>query len=138
MGVGNWLHAAFNDTRVQIALLLLILDFLLGVVAAFLDKEQGFRLSFVGDTLRTDVLGKMVPFFVLYGGYLYAGSADIVIPGLDMEVLMNAAWVVVLGTFIGSILSSLNDLGLGLPTIVAGKDPTTPTVPPNAPEPPPS
>jgi len=131
MGIGNLLHAFFEDQRVQIALLILILDFVLGVLAAFVDKEQGFRLSYIADTLRTDVLGKMVPFFVLYGGYKYASGADLVIPGLDMEVLMNAAWVVVLAAFGGSILKSLNDLGLNLPTIVAGGDATTPVIPPN-------
>lgn len=128
------LNAAFNDTRVQIALLLLVLDFLLGTVAALVDNTQGFRLSFIADTMRNDVLGKMVPFFILYGGYLYAANADLVIPGLDMEVLMNAAWVVVLAAFVGSILKSVTDLGLfkqlqsDVPQ-VAGPDPVTPEVP---------
>lgn len=131
MGVGNLMHAFFNDQRVQIAFLILILDFVLGTIAALVDNTQGFRLSFIGDTLRSDVLGKMLPFFVLYGGYKYASSADLVIPGLDMEVLMNAAWVVVLAAFGGSILSSLKDLGFGagLPSEVNGDDPVTPTVP---------
>lgn len=131
--MGAYMHAFFNDTRVQIAFLILILDFVLGTVAALVDNTQGFRLSFFGDTLRTDVLGKMVPFFVIYGGYLYAKNADIVIPGLDMEVLMNAAWAVVLAAFIGSILNSLKDLGLfganGGPPQLTGDDPVTPTVP---------
>ena len=133
MGIGNLLHAFFEDQRVQIALLILILDFVLGVVAALVDNSQGFRLSFISDTLRTDVLGKMVPFFVLYGGYKYAAGADIVIPGLDMELLMNGAWVIVLGAFAGSILSSLKDLGLfgtdGGPPQLTGPDPVTPVVP---------
>lgn len=131
--MGQLLHAFFNDQRVQIALLLLILDFVLGVIAVFADKTQGFRLSFVADTLRSDVLMKIVPFFVLYGGYKYAAGADLVIPGLDMEVLMNAAWVVVLGAFVGSIYNSLNDIGIipnsAAPPQLAGPDPVTPTVP---------
>lgn len=132
MGIGNLLHAFFEDTRVQIALLVLILDFVLGVIAAFVDDTQGFRLSYIADTLRTDVLGKMVPFFVLYGGYKYAASADLVIPGFDMEIIMNGSWAVVLLAFTGSILKSLSDLGLfsasSAPQL-AGSDPTTPTVP---------
>lgn len=124
--MGQLAHAFFNDQRVQIALLVLILDFALGVIAAVAGGK--FRLSYVGDTLRTDVLGKVLPFFVLYAGYLYAGSADIVIPGLDLEVLMNAAWVVVLGALGGSVLNSVRDLGLlgSAPDAVAGPDPTTP------------
>ncbi len=132
MGIGNLLHAFFEDTRTQIALLLVILDVVLGVVAVFVDDTQGFRLSYVGDFLRNDVLGKVVPFFVLYGGYKYAASADLVIPGLDMEVLMNAAWGIVLLALGGSLLSSLSDLGLfnkGDIPQVAGSDPVTPTVP---------
>lgn len=132
--MGQLLHAFFNDTRVQISLLLLVLDFVLGTVAALVDDTQGFRLSFWSDTLRNDVLGKVLPFFVIYGGYKYAENADLVIPGLDMEVLMNAAWGVLSLALTGSILKSVSDLGLfnneqaGAKQI-AGTDPMTPTVP---------
>lgn len=132
MGIGNLLHAFFEDTRTQIALLLVILDVVLGVIAVFVDDTQGFRLSYIADFLRTDVLGKVLPFFVLYGGYKYAAGADIVIPGFDLEVLMNAAWGIVLLALGGSLLKSLSDLGLfkgeDAPQ-VAGQDPVTPTVP---------
>lgn len=130
--MGALLHAFFEDTRTQIALLLVILDVLLGVIAVFVDNTQGFRLSYVSDFMRTDVLGKVVPFFVLYGGYKYAANADLVIPGLDMEVLMNAAWGIVLLALGGSLLKSLSDLGLfnkDTAPQIAGSDPVTPTVP---------
>lgn len=132
--MGQLLHAFFNDTRVQISLLILILDFALGTIAALVDKTQGFRLSFWSDTLRNDVLGKVLPFFVLYGGYKYAANADLVIPGLNMEVLMNAAWGVLTLALGGSILKSLSDLGLfsnnqaGMKQL-AGIDPMTPEIP---------
>jgi len=120
------LHAFFEDTRVQIALLLLAFDFGLGTIAGLATGK--FRLSFLADTLKTDVLGKVLPFFLLYGGYVYAGSADIVIPGFDLEVLMNAAWAIVLLALTGSVLNSLRDLGLATktPDTIAGPDPTTP------------
>lgn len=130
--MGQLLHAFFNDERVQITFLILILDFVLGTIAVFVDQTQGFRMSYWSDTLRTDVLGKVVPFFVIYGGYKYASGADLVIPGLDMEVLMNAAWGVLTLALVGSILNSVSDLGLfkaeDVPQ-VAGQDPVTPTVP---------
>lgn len=132
--MGQFLHAFFEDTRVQISLLFLVLDFILGVCAALFDSTQGFRLSYLSDILRTDVLGKILPFLVLYGGYKYAEHADLVIPGLDMEVLMNAAWGVMTLALAGSIIKSVTDLGLfkkaqtEVPQI-AGPDPTTPTVP---------
>ena len=131
--MGQLLHAFFEDTRVQISLLLLVLDFALGTIAVFVDKTQGFRLSYWADTLRNDVLGKVLPFFVLYGGYKYAAGADLVIPGLDMEVLMNGAWGVLTLALGGSILKSISDMGLGkaeasVPQL-AGADPVTPNVP---------
>lgn len=131
--MGALLHAFFEDTRVQIALLLLALDFVLGVCAALFDKTQGFRLSYLADTMRNDVLGKILPFLVIYGGYKYASGADLVIPGFDMDVLMNAAWAAVLLALGGSIAKSLSDLGLpGMtksPPQISGGDPVTPTVP---------
>lgn len=131
------LHDFWNDSRVQIVLLLIILDLGLGVIAAALSKTQAFRLSFVADFLRNDVLGKVLPFFLLYGGYVYASGADIVIPGLDMEVIMDGAWVVVLAALVGSLLGSLKDLGLLGNTAdeIAGPDPTSPAVPPSSPDP---
>lgn len=128
--MGALIQSFFDDQRVQIILLLVALRFVLGVVAAVVNKGQAFRLSYVADILRNDVLGKVLPFFVLYGGYKYAAGADIVIPGFDLEVLMNASWVVVLGALGGAVLGSLRDLGIpGLPDVVAGPDPTTPTPP---------
>ena len=132
MGIGNLLHAFFNDERTQIALLLVVLDVVLGVIAVFVDDTQGFRLSYIGDFLRNDVLGKVLPFFVLYGGYKYAANADIVIPGFDLEVVMNAAWGIVILALGGSLAKSLADLGLfgdNPPPQVAGGDPVTPQVP---------
>lgn len=133
MGIGNLLHAFFEDTRTQIALLLIVLDVILGISAALIDKTQGFRMSYIADFLRTDVLGKVLPFFVLYGGYKYAANADLVIPGVDLEVLMNASWVIVLAALGGSLYKSLKDLGLipeaAAPPQLAGSDPTTPTIP---------
>ncbi len=129
--MASFFHSFFNDQRVQVVLLLVTLDLLLGVIAAL--KKGDFRLSFVADFARNDILGKVAPFAVLYAGYKYAGSADIVIPGFDLEVAMNAAWVVVLAALVGSLLGSIKELGLSqLPEAVAGPDPASPVVPPNA------
>lgn len=120
-------NAFFEDTRVQILLLLVVLRFVLGVIAAVVDDEQEFRLSYVADILRGDVLGKVVPFGVLYAGYLYAANADLIIPGFDLEIIMNGAWGIVLLALGGAILNSINDLGLlpNAPEQLAGPDPTT-------------
>lgn len=130
------LHAFFNDQRVQILLLLVVLRFVLGVIASVLSKEQEFRLSYVADILRNDVLGKAVPFLVLYAGYKYAAGAELVIPGFDLELVMNGAWVLIIAAIGGAILNSIRDLGLfgGAPDEIAGSDPNTPTLVPD-PEP---
>jgi len=129
--MGAFFHSFFNDTRVQIMLLLVALDLLLGVASSL--KNKDFRLSYVADFARNDLLGKVAPFAVLYAGYKYANTADIVIPGFDMEVVTDAAWVIVLAALVGSLLKSLNDFGLNLPSAIAGPDPVTPEVPPNTP-----
>lgn len=130
-----WLHRFFEDSRTQIALLLVLLDLVLGLVASV--AVGSFRLSYIADFLRNDVLQKVVPFFVLYGGFLYAKNADIVIPGVDLEVIMNGAWVIVLAALGGSLLNSLRDLGLftGVADAIAGPDPGTPIADPPAPPP---
>jgi membrane protein YqaA with SNARE-associated domain len=129
--MGPLLHAFFEDSRTQILLLLVTLDLALGVIASI--AGGSFRLSFVADFARNDLLGKALPFLVIYGGYKYAANADLVIPGLDMEVVMDGVWVVVLAALVGSLFGSLKDLGLlkAAPDAIAGPDPATPAQPTN-------
>jgi len=127
--MGSFFHAFFEDARVQTLLVLIALDIGLGVIAAL--KVGNFRLSFIADFARNDLLGKVAPFALIYAGYKYAGSVDLVIPGVDLEVVMNGVWVIVLAALVGSLLGSLKDLGLSqLPEPLAGPDPATPVVPP--------
>lgn len=126
------LHSFFEDSRTQILLLVVVLDFLLGVIAAIAGNK--FRLSYIADFARNDLLGKALPFLVIYGGYKFAKNADLVIPGFDMEIVMNGVWVIVIAALVGSLLGSLKDLGLfsAAPDAIAGPDPSTP-MPPNNP-----
>lgn len=127
----SFFHSFFADDRVEALLVLIALDFALGVIAAV--KLGSFRLSYVADFARNDLLGKVAPFAVIYAGYKYAGSVDLVIPGLDLELVMNGVWVIVLAALVGSVLNSIKDLGLSaLPEEVAGPDPATPVVPPSS------
>jgi len=135
--VGSFFHAFFEDARVQTLLVLIALDIALGVVASV--KVGNFRLSFVADFARNDLLGKVVPFAFIYAAYKYASNVDLVIPGLDMQVVMDGVWAIVLAALVGSLLSSIKQLGLqALPEEVAGPDPATPVVPPAAPKPAPA
>ncbi len=122
MGLGELLREFGNDTKLHIALLLLVADLLFGVVAAL--KLGTFRFSYFADFLKTDVLGKVVPYFILYSLALVAGHEDgIVIPGLDFGILAGAAYGALVIAFTGSILSSLRHLGLALPDAFAGEKP---------------
>lgn len=126
--MSSFVHAFLADTRVQTIFLLIALDLGLGVLASL--KNKDFRMSYLSDFLRNDVLPKVVGFAVFYAGYKFAKNQNIIIPGVDFEVLMNGAWVIVLAALGGSLLNSLRDLGLGasvLPDAVAGPDPSSPT-----------
>lgn len=110
MTLGSMLHAFFADDKLKIALLVIFIDFVLGVLAAI--KQGNFRLAYVSDFLRNDVGFKLVPWFVLYAGALVAGSQNLLIDGLDMGVVAGAAYATIIAAWVASILGSLNELRL--------------------------
>lgn len=116
-------HRFFNDTLVQITLLLILLDLALGIIASVV--KGTFQLSYIADFARNDLLGKVVPFFLVYGGYVYATHAKIVIPGLNLVVIKDGMWVLVSAALVASLLKSLKDLGFlsGVTDAIAGADP---------------
>lgn len=111
MNLGQMLHAFFTDGKVYAAAVAITLDLILGVLAAW--KVGNFRLSYVSDFLRNDVAFKLFPYFLLYAGALVAGHSQILIPGLDLGDVSMGAYVIVMGAWVGSIASSLAQLGLG-------------------------
>jgi hypothetical protein len=111
--IRDWLITFAGDTKIHIALFLIAADFVLGVAAAF--RVGNFRLSYVADFLRNDVLGKLLPYLAFYTLALVAGGVDIVIGGLDFGVLAGAAYVALVGALTGSILNSARELGTSPP-----------------------
>jgi hypothetical protein len=109
-GFGYLVHQFFADDKLKIALVVVFLDFVAGVLAAF--KLGTFRLSYVYDFARNDLLFKLVPWFFLYTGAFYAGHQNIVIPGIDMGVVAGTAYAAMIAAWIGSILASLAQLGI--------------------------
>lgn len=120
-----WLRTFAGDTKVHIALLLLILDFIFGIVAAV--HKGTFRLSYLADFLKNDVL-KLIGYFTFYSAALVAGSVDIVIPGLDFGVLAGSAYAILVAAFTGSIFASIRDLGFlkSAPLALVGGEKTIP------------
>lgn len=105
------INAFWNDGKVDVLVLLIALDFVLGVLVAL--KARTFRLSYVADFLRKDVVFKLGGYFALYAASYFAGQEDILgIPGLDLGVVAGASYVVVVAAMVGSILNSVSELGL--------------------------
>lgn len=104
------LNAFVHDSKVHIALLLIALDFLFGVGAAV--KMGVFRLSYIMDFLRNDILFKLLPYFALYWGAIIAGNEDFVIPGFDLGLIAGSIYVGLIAAWVGSILNSLAELRL--------------------------
>lgn len=114
-----------DDPTVRITAALVVLDFVLGVAAAV--KLGVFRLSYVADFLRNDVLGKLVPVFAVWAVTHLVG--DFTVGGL--ELIEESASGLAIAALAGSALNSLRDLGLAktMPDEVAGPDPAAPDPP---------
>lgn len=108
MTFGQLLREFFTDDLLKIVLLLVALDFALGVAAAL--KTGTFRFSYIADYLRNDFGFKVVPWFIVYAGAELAGDVDIIIPGLDLSEVAGGVYATLVAAMIASILNSLNEL----------------------------
>lgn len=109
MDLSDALHALFVDMKLQIALVVIFVDFVLGVLAAL--KLGTFRLSYFADFCRNDILFKLAPWGVVYVASKFAGHQQLVIPGVDLGVAAGAVYVAVMASWTGSIINSLAELG---------------------------
>jgi len=110
----------FADDPTVIALAVLVaLDLVLGVAAAV--KNGVFRLSYVADVLRNDVLGKVIPYYAVWAAVHVSG--DVMLG--DFGVVEETAGALAVAAIGGSVLNSLRDLGLftSTPDALAGPDP---------------
>lgn len=114
-----------DDPTVRISAALVALDFVLGIAAAV--KLGVFRLSYIADFLRNDVLGKLLPLYAVWAVTHLVG--DFQVSGL--ELIEESSTALVIAALAGSILNSLRDLGLAktMPNEVAGPDPAAPASP---------
>lgn len=108
MTFGQLIAQFFHDDKLKIALLLIAVDFVLGVIAAV--KLGNFRLSYVADFGRNDILFKLIPWFVLYSAALVAGNASL--GPFDVGDAAGSVYVVMLAAWGASIAGSLAELGL--------------------------
>lgn len=123
--LGVWLRTFAHDGKVHVLLLLIVIDFILGVIAAF--NVGTFRFSYVSDFLRNDILFKIIPYFTVYAASIVAGGVDIVIPGLDFGFISDSVFSLIVVALVGSIFSSLADLHLfKVPAAIGGSENTGP------------
>jgi hypothetical protein len=110
VSISQLLHQIASDTQLQTILLLIAADFILGVVAAL--KMGTFKLSYVANFVRNDVVTKAFGWAVLDAFAIVAGNAHIIIPQFDLTNTAHAVFAGVVLAMVGSIASSLSDLGL--------------------------
>lgn len=108
MTLGQMLHTFFTDGKVYAASIAIALRLVLGVLAAW--KVGTFRLSYLADFMRGDVLFKLLPYFIVYAGAIVAGGASILIPGLDLGDIAMGLYAVMMASWVGSIAASLEML----------------------------
>jgi hypothetical protein len=121
------LSAFAHDKQVGVVLALIVADFILGVAAAF--KLGTFRLTYVANFAKNDLLGKVFPWFVVFALDKASHAADIVGP-IDWSQANTVAFAAVTLAMAGSILSSLRDFDIALPVALAGHAPGTVPVAP--------
>ncbi len=116
-----------NDEMVITIAVLVGLDVVLGIAAALKDPSQTFRLNYIMDFLRNDVLMKLVPYYAVWAAVQLGGDFEVAGIGMISDGL-GAGICVALGA---SILNSLSDMGLwkNAPTEIAGNDPNSPSGP---------
>ena len=115
-----------DDPTVRLVAALILIDFVLGVAASV--KVGTFRLGWLSDFLRADVLGKVVPYFAVWGAVRVSG--DIEIGGYGaIEEVVGAAVVLALSA---SALNSLRDLDI-LPSALSKDEIAGSDVPPPQP-----
>ena len=124
----NLLNQFTEDPTVILLAALVGLDVVLGILSALVRKT--FKLVLIGDFLRADVLGKLLPYYAVWAAVHVTGDVMLGDFGV-IEETTGAAAVLALSA---SILNSLNELRLGTPDqastsateVLASDDPTTP------------
>jgi energy-converting hydrogenase Eha subunit A len=91
---------------------LIIVDLVLGIAASFYTRT--FSLTYIANFTRNDVLGKVFPWFVLSIG----AKAHVVnvVGGIDLSTLADGVFVGVVAALVGSLITSLSDFGIPVPS----------------------
>lgn len=113
MNLTEALRSFAADDLLGAALLAIALDFVLGVLDAF--KQRNFRLAYVADFARNDVLFKLVPWMALYVGAKLTTGQSWLIDGLDLGLVAGTFYAGIMLAWIGSIGNSIKGLTADVP-----------------------
>ena len=110
------LHDFVTDKQIVLVAVLIAADLVFGIAAAL--KLGTFNLSYIATFAKDDVLGKVVPWFALFA--FSKVSPGNLVAGVDFGTLATATFAIVTAALVGSLVSSLADLGIPVPAIAAG------------------
>ncbi len=126
MSIPDVVNQFAHDKQLQAVLVLIVLDILLGIIAAV--KLGTFAFSKIAAFLKDDVLGKVVPWFAIFAAAKFAPNVDVL--GIDLNQLQTVFWAAVLVALVASLTASVNDLGVAMPSFVAtGENQGSPPTP---------
>ncbi len=101
------LIALFGTTQIKWIVILIVVDIILGIIAALLKKD--FKLGKLAGFMKKGIVGYVLGFAVLE---------------MVAQALPSMAWVAMVGfilvtlALVGSILSNLGKMGLPIPTLL--------------------
>ncbi len=115
-------QAFFSDSQFSWVAGMIVLDIVLGVAASV--YTHTFALTYVSNFLRNDVLGKVFPWFVLSVG-AKSGVVDVLPGGIDLSTIATGVFVGVMAALVGSLITSLSDFGVPVPSPLARRGVTS-------------
>lgn len=113
--MGTIVRSFVDDVTFKAVLVLVVLDLVLGIFAAV--KLNNFAFSKVTGFLKDDVLSKVLPWFTIYAAWKYAPSVDVL--GIGLKQVQEVVFAGVVVALVASLTSSLADLGIGMPKVLA-------------------
>lgn len=95
-----------DDPGVRLLTTLVALNFILGVLSSL--ARRTFRLAYLGDFLRADVLGKLFPYFAIWAAVRVGG--DVELGGVG--AIEESTLALMIAALSGSLLNSIDELRL--------------------------
>lgn len=110
MSITDIINSFVHDTQLKAVAILIAADLVFGTVAAL--KTGTFKFQLVSNFLKDDVLGKVLPWVALFA---FGKVSTASVAGIDFGNIADGAFVLATAALVGSLVTSLQDLGLSVP-----------------------